>query len=300
MADGIVSNIQKFSLHDGPGIRTTVFLKGCPLRCEWCHNPESQSAEPELIFMENRCIRCGTCLTVCPEAPEKKAENPSFEFARYCRRCGKCVDNCPTTARQIIGQRMSGDEVVDAVARDRIFYDQSGGGVTFSGGEPLHQIDFLAALLQTCRERGMHTAVDTCGYCPGKHIMRIAALADLFLFDLKLMDGEKHLRWTGVSNQLILKNLQTLCQHHDHIWLRIPIIPGVNDDPQELESMAAFLARLSGIRQINLLPYHKMSIQKHHRLGRKYRLAHLDPPGRDSMEPLTRAFTARGFRVLIG
>jgi pyruvate formate lyase activating enzyme len=300
MADGIVSNIQKFSLHDGPGIRTTVFLKGCPLRCEWCHNPESQSAEPELVFVENRCIGCGTCLSVCPEAAERKSQNPSFEFASYCQRCGKCVDHCPTTARQIIGQRMSAEEVMDTIARDRVFYDQSGGGVTFSGGEPLQQIEFLTDLLIRCRQRGLHTAVDTCGFGPERDVRRIADLCDLVLFDVKMMEAEKHHKWTGVSNDRILKNLTSLSKHHHNIWIRIPIIPGVNDNPQELESMAAFLTRLSGIRQINLLPYHSMSGQKHHRLGRKYRLAHLDSPSRDCMKPLTKPFTERGFHTVIG
>jgi pyruvate formate lyase activating enzyme len=300
MADGIVSNIQKFSLHDGPGIRSTVFLKGCPLRCEWCHNPESQSAEPELVFVENRCIRCGTCLSVCPEASEQKAENPSFEFPSYCQRCGMCIDQCPTTARQIIGQRMSAEEVMDAIARDRIFYDQSGGGVTFSGGEPLQQIDFLIELLIRCQQHGLHTAVDTCGFGPEEDVRRIADLCDLVLFDVKMMDAEKHRKWTGVSNDCILKNLTSLGMHHHNIWIRIPMIPGVNDDPQELESMAAFFVRLPGIRQINLLPYHSMSGQKHHRLGRKYRLAHLDPPSRVDMEPLTKPFIARGFHTVIG
>jgi len=263
--DGMIFNIQKFSVHDGPGIRTTVFLKGCPLRCLWCHNPESYEPGPELTVMETRCIQCGACRDICPKHLFYWDE--SSDFSR-CNRCGQCVEACPTSARQMAGCVMTVDEVIGKVMKDRIFYDDSGGGVTISGGEPLFQPGFLKALLMALKHRGIHTAVDTSGFCPQDDLMAIAGLTDLFLFDIKMMDEQKHRHYTGVSNQPIIRNLMVLGQIHSHIWIRIPVIPGINDDDENIQSTARLAASIPGVRQINLLPYHHMGVSKFRRFNR--------------------------------
>lgn len=265
ITDGMVFNIQKFSVHDGPGIRTTVFLKGCPLRCVWCHNPESWQPEPEMTVMEARCIQCGTCRDACPE--HLFYRDDLSDFTR-CYRCGQCVEACPTGARQMAGRSMTVNQVVDQVMKDRIFYDDSGGGVTISGGEPLFQPEFLADLLTALKKRGIHTAVDTSGFCPQDDLVAIARLTDLFLFDIKLMDEEKHRRMTGVSNRPIIENLQELGRIHSHIWIRIPVIPGINDDDDNIQSTACLAASIPGVRQINLLPYHPLGVSKFRRFNR--------------------------------
>ena len=291
MQFGVVSNIQKYSIQDGPGIRTTVFLKGCPLDCWWCHNPEGRSPKPEIVVIESRCIRCGECIKACPHACSPREP---------CKVCGACVDACPTGARQAVGKRMSADEVFDEIVKDGIFYDESEGGVTFSGGEPLMQPKFLKALLVKCRSKGIHSAVDTCGYAPAEILMDIAPLADLFLYDLKLMDEARHHEYTGVSNSLILENLRLLGQAHGNIWIRVPIIPGVNDGADQLEALARFAASIQGVRQVNLLPYHTPGVPKFRRLGQAYRLADVKPPSADFMESAVAKFHAYGLKTRSG
>jgi pyruvate formate lyase activating enzyme len=257
MTTGMISNIQRFCLHDGPGIRTTVFFKGCPLSCKWCHNPEMISSKPELHIMETRCIDCGTCLEVCPE-----------KNTGTCRLCGTCVANCPTGARQLIGERLSVDELMKKLYREVLIYDQSEGGITFSGGEPLQQSKFLFEILQACGRCGLHTAVDTCGYSSFDTLKEIASYTNLFLYDVKLMNPIKHKQWTGVSNELILENLEKLTRIHNRIWIRIPVIPGINDNPDEMNVMARFLAPLANVEQIHLLPFHRMGTHKQQQLQR--------------------------------
>ena len=291
---GMVFDIQRFSVHDGPGIRTTVFLKGCPLRCSWCHNPESQESRPELVVMEGRCIRCGSCREVCPE--RKKSGGDDFT----CVVCGTCVEACPTGARQIAGREMSVDDLVTELRRDRIFYDDSGGGVTFSGGEPLAQFEFLRAGLAAARAEGIHTAVDTCGYSPRERLLEIAGLTDLFLYDLKLWDSDLHHHYTGVSNAEIVENLRTIGRVHANIWIRIPVVPGINDDLASIEAMAQFVTTIPGVRQVNLLPFHRTGVQKFARLGRSFPLPDVRPPAQDVLSDLARAFVSRGVTTRIG
>ena len=267
MESGLVFNIQRYSIHDGPGIRTTVFLKGCPLRCSWCHNPEGISPESAVVVLENRCLQCGQCRTVCPQAKAAGNGSLSGEPAR-CIRCGACVEVCPTGARQLVGRRMSVREVLTEVLKDRIFYEESDGGATFSGGEPLMQPRFLKEVLEACRAEGIHTAVDTSGYAPKEDLLSVAPLTDLFLYDLKAVDDERHRQGTGVSNALILDNLLALGGIHQNIWIRAPLVPGFNDGPDQVEAVARFAASVPGMRQVNLLPYHAMAAHKWMSLGR--------------------------------
>ena len=329
MENGIVFNLQRYSIQDGPGIRTTVFLKGCPLRCRWCHNPEGWSREPEVVVLEGRCIQCGACQKACPQglahgvaqtsqttrdgvAPQgaqMKLESPyvgSYAFSGQstpvgtCLLCGACVAACPAGARRLVGRQMSAAEVLGEVMKDRIFFDESGGGVTFSGGEPLAQAEFLKVLLAGCRARGVHTAVDTCGHAPREDLAQAVPLTDLFLYDLKTMDEQQHWEYTGVSNKLILGNLEWLGRAHENIWLRVPLIPGLNDAPAQLEVMARFAASMPGIKQVNLLPYHQLGEAKFPRLGKTYQLAGLAPPSPAEVEAALGHFAAQGLAAKAG
>ncbi len=300
MSDGIVFNVQKYSIHDGPGIRTTVFLKGCPLRCRWCHNPEGLSPGPEIVVLETQCRLCGECLRACPNHAIV-AENGGFRHAaELCSVCGTCVEACPSGARRMVGRRMTVSEVMAEVLKDRIFYDDSSGGVTFSGGEPLMQLRFLKDLLAASRSHGIHTAVDTCGFGARESLLSIAALTDLFLYDLKTIDQEKHVRHTGVANAPILENLSALGLVHSNIWIRIPLIPGLNDDEEDLNAMARFAASVRGVRQINLLPYHKTAIHKFRRLGQSYTLAQIADPAPERTEEIRQKLSAFGLAVKAG
>ena len=265
MQRGFVLNIQRYCVHDGPGIRTTVFLKGCPLRCWWCHNPESQSVGAEIGFIGARCVRCGQCGEACPQRPSDVAPGPlpgNGSTEDRCTRCGACVDACPTGAREFLGREMTSGEVLEEVLHDRIFFEDSGGGVTFSGGEPLLQADFLSELLQRARGASIHTTVDTCGYAQRETLLALAPLVDLFLYDIKAIDDDLHLRLTGVPNAVILENLTVLAACHGNIWIRIPLIPGVNDAPEQLRVAARFIRALPGVRLVNLLPYHQFGVHK--------------------------------------
>lgn len=300
MTSGIVFDIKKFSIHDGPGIRTTVFFKGCPLSCWWCHNPESQALEPERIYWENRCIRCGACQEVCEqEAISFEGDFPLTDDER-CTLCGSCVQACYSQAREIVGREMVAAQVIAEIERDIPFYEESGGGVTFSGGEPLSQVGFLLALLQACQERDIHTAVDTCGFAPWESFDRIRERVGLFLYDLKLMDNLRHRKFTGVSNDLVLKNLQALSQRGHHIALRVPIIPGINDDDENLHQMGAFAAGLPHLDRLDILPYHHAATSKYERLDKSYGLSQARPPSDERMAEIAEALRGFGLPVKIG
>jgi pyruvate formate lyase activating enzyme len=278
----VVFDIRRFSVHDGPGIRTTVFLKGCPLRCPWCHNPEGLSAAPELVWRAERCTRCGTCIAVCPERALDWAERiPALDASR-CTLCGICADECYGEAREVLGHWMDADAVLAHVERDIPFYEVSGGGVTFSGGEPLAQPEFLAALLRGARARGIHTALDTCGYAQWDALDGLKNDVDLFLYDLKLVDDERHRAATGVSNLVILDNLERLAAGGHRIVLRLPLVPGINDDDANLRATGALAARL-GIERVALLPFHGLGRDKYPRLGRAYELSDIVAPSTDEV-----------------
>jgi pyruvate formate lyase activating enzyme len=288
MTQGTVFNLQRFSLQDGPGLRSTVFLKGCPLACLWCHNPESQAPQAEFLRMENRCMACGLC------SPEDLAGLSG-------RVMGEGdLEACPTGALQKAGQELEPGELVRQLLRDRIFFDESGGGVTFSGGEPLAQPAFLVEALGRLRAEGVHTALDTCGFAPWSALREAAGLASLVLYDLKLMDDARHRAATGQSNRIILDNLKALAGVHRDIWIRVPVIPGVNDDEANLSAAARFLDPLAGIRQVDLLPYHRTGEAKFARMGRSYPLAGLASPTPQRLEALAELFRARGLATTIG
>jgi len=235
---GTVLNIQKYSIYDGPGIRTSVFLKGCVLACWWCHNPESLALKPAIVFWKNRCIGCGDCVKSCSKEAIMFIDQALRKDEEKCSLCGACIDACPTGAMEKIGKSMTKADVMKEIEKDRVFYEESGGGVTFSGGEALTQIDFLDSLLEACNSQGIHTALDTSGYAPWQSIARIKDKVDLFLYDIKLMDEGKHSKYTGVSNQLIVENLKKLAANNRKIWIRVPVTEGQFALPDSKEELA--------------------------------------------------------------
>ena len=300
MLRGIVFDIQRYSIHDGPGIRTTVFLKGCPLHCPWCHNPESQAAEPELMLLSGRCISCGACATACESGAAYAVGDAVLTDRERCTCCGACVEICPTQAREMVGQDMSVGEVMAQIERDTVFYDQSGGGVTFSGGEPLAQPEFLLELLEACRQREIHTALDTCGQAPWEVLDTVRHYVDLFLYDVKATDDETHRRLTGQSNAEIMQNLRNLSRAGHRIVLRVPIVPTVSDDVRHVRQIGALAASLPHLEGIDLLPYHHTGSDKYERVNRLYSLPDLRPPGEDRMSQLQGILSSFGLNVRVG
>jgi len=256
----------RFATHDGPGIRTTIFFNGCPLACWWCHNPESQSLRPSAMYAEERCRHCGDCIQACPERAIEEV-NGVLRTRDTCRRCGTCADACQADARRLAGRRVSLSELLAEIERDLVFFEQSGGGVTLSGGEPLAQPRFALALLRACRERRIHTTVETCGFAPQATFQAVAREAALVLFDLKTLDGDKHQRYTGVFNDLILCNLEWLAATGSPLVVRIPVIPTFNDSAKDARQFARYLSGL-GVSRASLLPYHAAGREKYKRLGR--------------------------------
>jgi pyruvate formate lyase activating enzyme len=295
---GIVFNTVRFSIHDGPGIRTTVFLKGCPLRCDWCHNPESQDFRPRLMLFAERCRQCGDCVAACPRhGIGDPAEG--LKIPEECDACGSCAEACVAGARQIAGRRATVAGLMDELQRDVVFFDESGGGVTISGGEPLAQPVFARGLLAACRERGIHVALDTCGFAAPDVFANVSALADLVLFDLKAMDCETHERFTGVPNGTILENLRTLAETGRPAIVRFPLIPGVNDSPRELSALSRFV-RSCGLSRLDVLPYHRIGADKYARLGGNARAGAFTTPAVERIEEVAGAFRSDGLNVRTG
>ncbi len=300
MTAGMLFDIRRYAIHDGPGIRTTVFFKGCPLRCAWCHNPESQSPAQELMLRPNRCVSCGACAGVCPQMAIQPVNGRYATDRAACTVCGACADACYADARQIVGREYSVEEVAAVIERDRAFFNQSNGGVTFSGGEPLMQPDFLLALLQACKRAGLHTALDTCGCAAWEQIERVIPYVDLFLYDLKLMDDTGHRFYTGISNRRILDNLHRLSARGAPIWLRMPLIPGVNDAEADLRAAAEFAARLPNPAPLHVLPYHNSAGAKYAGLGLPYRLPAAPAPTQAQLQAAAELFRSYGLNVTLG
>lgn len=296
---GVVFDIKRYAVHDGPGIRTTVFLKGCPLRCLWCHNPESWYQAPEPSLRASRCQACGRCADSCPHEAIACRDNVAVTDFEKCEVCGQCIDVCPAGAREIVGRSVSVAEIVAEIERDVIFYDESGGGVTISGGEPLMQDTFTTALAAECHARHLHTALDTTCYAPWCVLETLLDNVDLFLCDLKHMDSNAHERLTGVPNDLILENIRRLAQHKKAIILRVPVVPGLNDSEQNLTAIAEFAQELDGVDRLDLLPYNEAMQAKVARLARPYQLWQAKAPDRQRMELLADRLSKSGLSVKI-
>jgi pyruvate formate lyase activating enzyme len=299
LSAGTIFDIKKFAIHDGPGVRTTVFLKGCPLRCWLCHNPESQDFSSELLRRDRRCNRCGDCLDAC--APSALSLNgDAVLIDRYrCDLCGACADACLPGALELVGREVTVEEVMGEIEKDRAFYDESGGGVTFSGGEPLAQPEFLADLLQSCKRQDISTVVDTCGFASREVIDRVRGQVDLFLYDLKIMDESRHQSFTGVSNQPIHENLRWLSGQGAAMVVRYPMLPGINDDERNVREMGEFLASLPNRPPIDILTYHKTGIDKYARLDREYALPEMEPPADEDVAEVAQLLNRCGLRVTV-
>ena len=269
-------DIVRSSFVDGPGIRTTVFFKGCNLRCAWCHNPESQAPVRQLMLYAEKCVQCGKCLQVCPHG------------LQACDLCGRCAERCPAEARRLCGRSASVDEILATVLKDKSFYAASGGGVTCSGGECMLQIDALKALLQACRAEGIHTAVDTAGHVPFERFEAILPDTDLFLYDVKCYDAARHKQYVGEDNRLILENLARLLERGASVWVRIPVVVGVNDSRAEMESIRDFLRAHGGAERVDLLPYHAMGEHKYGALSMPMQA--FSPPTEEQLADLRAVF----------
>ncbi len=301
MSDGIIFDLKKYSINDGPGIRTTVFLKGCPLRCQWCHNPEGQSFLPELMVRASRCLEdCSECLASCEPGALSKVGGIPVVDREKCSACGSCAEACPTQALEMVGRRASASELIAEIEKDRIFYDESSGGVTFSGGEPLAQPEFLAEVLAMCRKKELHTTVDTCGHVPPEAFAGVADLVDLFLFDLKVIDEARHREFTGRSNRLIRQNLHYLAGQGKKIIIRLPLVPGVNDDAENISRTAEFLRSLSGVSEISLLPYHRLGKEKYKGLQKASLGERFAPPSAETLKKIRAELESQGFKVHLG
>jgi len=296
---GSIFRVARFSVHDGPGIRTTVFLKGCPLRCAWCHSPESQASMPQLAWHRDGCLQCGTCAGACTAHAITETATGWTTDVRRCRACGACVTHCPAGAREVVGREVTSGDLLAAIERDTLFYEESGGGVTFSGGEPMMQPEFLEALLTGCRQRGIPTAVDTCGMVAPAVFDRLVALPDLFLFDVKVSDPARHREITGGSLETILGNLQTLARARRPVRVRVPLVPGLTDGDENIAGIGALLAGLT-LHEVDLLPYHRAGLAKYDRLGLERPPANLCPPSAAQVETAAARLRGFGLRVHVG
>lgn len=297
---GTVFAIKHYSLHDGPDLRVTVFFKGCPLRCQWCHNPEGMRPGPEVLSVPERCVGCRQCLPACPRGALLAGPDGIVRDEKACSACGTCAEVCPALAQEAVGHVRSVAEVVAEIAKDAPFFEGTQGGVTFSGGEPLTQPEFLAALLRECGRQGWHRAVDTCGFASWDTVAAVLPHTDLFLFDLKHMDAQIHRRTTGVDNTLILDNARRLTASGTAVRFRLPLIPGLNDDEDNIRATGLFVASLPGVGSIDLLPYHATARAKYAKLGRPYPGDAIAPSDPGQVERAVKLLQDCGLTVRIG
>ncbi len=301
MESGFIFDIKRYSINDGPGIRVTVFFKGCNLICAWCHNPESISNKVQKLYTENRCIRCSACVDNCPLGACYLTENGIVTNSEICKVCGKCAEVCPTTATQISGRIETTDNILKIILKDTVFIDHSEGGVTFSGGEPLLQPKFLFELLDQCGNKSIHRAIDTAGNVNPDILLEAAKKTDLFLYDFKMFDTHLHKKWTGVGNELILSNLKKLSETGAEINIRIPLITDVNDDESNLEQSAKFIRALPGDKKkVNILPYHNIAHQKYKKLGLDFNTQKLEEPSKENLEKIVSIFNSFQLQAVIG
>lgn len=297
-ASGTVFDIQRFSLHDGPGIRTIVFLKGCPLSCKWCSNPESQNMKPVIMYKKNECLHCGRCINAC----SRKAisfENKTFIDRSICTGCGECANACPAGALVVKGKTMTVQQLIRELKKDATTYRRSGGGITLSGGEPLVQYEFAAELLRACKAQGWDTAIETTGAGITEAVEKVMPYVDTVLLDIKHLDTEKHKKFTGIGNEQILKNAARISQISSTV-VRVPVIPGFNYSEEEIRAITEFAKMLRGVRTIHLLPYHTFGENKYDLLGRDYALADIKPLKPEELEHLKTMVEREGFQCIIG
>jgi pyruvate formate lyase activating enzyme len=300
---GWIWDIKKYALHDGPGIRTTIFFKGCPLRCLFCCNPESQNFYPDILWIGENCIRCNLCLEVCPTNAIFEDEKGGKRVdAELCDLCGLCVNRCPGEALNQVGRHVTVDGVLREVAKDAVFYLRSGGGLTLSGGEPTAQADFAYELLRQykMKELGLHTAIETCGYVKWSKLAVLLEYTDLVLYDIKHMDSLQHRRMTGISNKLILQNAIQIARSHKQLIIRFPLIPGYNDNEENIRRTGEFARELPGVEEINLLPYHRLGEPKYARLGQEYTLSGMISLTPERIASIRSTMENFGLRVRIG
>ncbi len=290
---GLIFNIQRFSLHDGPGIRTTIFFKGCPLNCLWCQNPEGLKNQKELFRYDNKCIGCKACIKICPEMAIKIEDRGLAIDRNRCRICLTCAENCPTGALEAVGKEVTLKELTDEVLKDRILFEESGGGATLSGGEPLIQDKFVVNFLEALKSRNINTAVETSGYVSSKIIDQAAPWIDLFIYDLKIIDSKQSSYYTGFSCSAVLKNLKHLVKKGCRLAIRMPLIPGITDHHDNIARVANIL-RENGIKTLELIPYHNMAAGKYKGLDLEYPLAHLQPPTEKQVAAVKEAFHREG------
>lgn len=301
MQQPLTFDIKRYAINDGPGIRVCIFLKGCTLDCHWCHNPESISPKVQKLFTASKCIGCGECVKVCPSNACRLAKEGIITVAELCNLCGKCAEVCPTLATELSGQVRSATELLEIIEKERSFFDQSGGGVTFSGGEPLLYPEFLCEILDACGERQVHRCIDTAGLAKTETLLEVAKRTDLFLYDLKLMNNDRHKDWTGVGNELILHNLKILAETGAAIQIRLPLIHGVNSAAENIEATAAFIAALPGAKKsVSLLPYHNVARGKAQKLGQNRKLDGMTKPTAEEISTIIAQFADFDLLATVG
>ena len=297
---GFIFAIKRFSLHDGPNLRTTVFFSGCPLTCHWCHNPEGMSSDLKVVSSIEKCVGCGECISSCPQQALTMGSQGIERNQQACQLCAECVRSCPALVHEQTGWSVTVADVMTEISKDQPFYDQSGGGVTFSGGEPFDQPAFLMALLRACKRRGIHRAIDTSVYTSSQTLLEAAQLTDLILCDIKHMDPDQHKRFTGVDNKLILENIRLLDEAPCKIRIRLPLIPGVNDSSDNIAATVAFIKQLDTIEAVDVLPYHQAAKAKYDKMGSRYPGEYLSTLEDKSLEQTVALLDRNGITAVVG